>query len=77
MSYSVNNSILDVARTDYKRKCRIDENDLIAFEALYHKSCKLKAKRNRPTENVEAESLTADMYSTAFELLTQELDIGF
>ena len=77
ISYSANNSILDVARTDYKLKCRIGENDLIAFEALYHKSCKLKAERKRPTENVDTESLMADTYFTAFELLTQELDIGF
>lgn len=77
MSYSVSNSILNVAQTDYKLKCRIGENDLIAFEALYHKSCKLKAERNRPKEDADAESLQTDVFSAAFELLIQELDIGF
>lgn len=45
MTDVVNSSIREIANKDYKLKCLIGINDLIAYEAHYHKSCKVKAER--------------------------------
>ena len=46
MSMQVQSSIHQIASVDYKLKCRIGDNDLIAYEAHYHSWCKSKASKS-------------------------------
>ncbi len=41
----VESSIKEIAKTNYMLKCKIGENDLIAYEAHYHAYCKTKEER--------------------------------
>ena len=49
-SFEVHERIHRCAAADYALKCRIGQNDLVAYEAHYHKCCKVKAER-KPLPN--------------------------
>lgn len=50
MTDAVNSNIKELAKRDYKVKCIIGENDLIADEAHYYKTCYIKAERQTVTK---------------------------
>jgi hypothetical protein len=76
-SKEVHRAINKIAEQDHYLKCRIGDNDLIAYEAHYHKSCKYQAENKQATDissQTESESISND---TAWLRLADILDFGF
>lgn len=69
-SDDVESTIKDHAKYDENLKCRIGVNDLISYEAHYHRYCKYKA--NRATRSDETENIDPSL-----EQLILILDDGF
>ena len=72
MSKEVQHSICASADMDFKLKCRIGDNDLIAYEAHYHASCK-----NKALKSISSASLKDSDGSDALKRLVSILDQGF
>lgn len=72
-SLEVHSAIHKAAKRNPSLKCRIGENDLVAYEAHYHKSCKYKAEKTTVSTSVETEK-TVDI---AWSKLLEILDFGF
>lgn len=78
-SAEVEHEIQTQAKFDNSLKCKIGENDLIAYEAHYHSSCKYQASRNMTNlqqlkDRTQPSTCGRDI---ALEKLVQMLDIGF
>ena len=71
---NVDTAIKKIAVTNHIIKCRIGQNDLIAYETHYHKSCKHQAEKIQQTHYLEDQ--TEDSYSKAWVRLTEILDFG-
>ena len=64
------------AKTDYALKCCVGENDLIAYKAHYHKSCKIAANKKAGTK-VSHGKVISDPHKQPFEELVRILQHGF
>ncbi len=68
-------SIKEIAKTNYKLKCEIGDNDLIAYEAHYHAYCKTKEEmKDISTVHVEP---TSTAQENEFVALIAQFDEGF
>ena len=63
------------AKTDHALKCSVGENDLIAYEAHYHKSCKIAANRKAGTK--VSHEVISDPHKQPLEELVRILQLGF
>ena len=75
-SVEMNRFIHQCAKTDYALKCRVGENDLIAYKAHYHKSCKIAANRKADTK-VSYGEVISDPHKQPFEELVKILQHDF
>lgn len=75
-SEGVQNLIRQKADFDYKLKCRIGANDLIAYEAHYHKSCKYQTEKDLQQIRKTTQQTTGT-HDAAFHKLVDILDRGF
>lgn len=51
-SFGVHNLIHKCIAEDYALKCRTGQNDLVAYEAHYHKTCRIKIERKSTTSTI-------------------------
>ena len=72
----VNKLIHTCAATDYALKCRIGQNDLVAYEAHYHKSCRLTALRKCESGSGSAVESSDDPKKAAFTKLVAIISHG-
>ena len=71
----VEHAIQEIAKTNYKLKCKIGDNDLIAYEAHYHAYCKTKEERGDINSTDTGEPMSTAQ-KNAFASLISQLDEG-
>ena len=76
-SFEINEVIHKCAETDHALKCKIGQNDLVAYEAHYHKNCKRKAVRRCTVATTDSsDSSKEDPKKAAFTKLVTIIDQG-